>query len=63
MTSQAEDFTRLLDYLKAARGFDFSGYKLSSWCGGCGFFSRTEEAERNAALLREMLSSFPAQDE
>src|SRR5258706_4196660 len=26
----AQDFVRLLDYLKANRGFDFSGYKLSS---------------------------------
>ncbi len=26
----ANDFVRLLDYLKATRGFDFSGYKLSS---------------------------------
>jgi two-component system CheB/CheR fusion protein len=25
-----QDFTRLLGYLKTARGFDFSGYKLSS---------------------------------
>jgi two-component system CheB/CheR fusion protein len=25
-----QDFVRLLDYLKVARGFDFSGYKLSS---------------------------------
>src|SRR6476620_4463960 len=24
------EFVRLLDYLKATRGFDFSGYKLSS---------------------------------
>jgi two-component system CheB/CheR fusion protein len=28
--SPASDFVRLLDYLKSARGFDFSGYKLSS---------------------------------
>src|SRR6478672_6610753 len=26
----SHDFVRLLDYLKANRGFDFSGYKLSS---------------------------------
>jgi hypothetical protein len=26
----SQDFVRLLDYLKANRGFDFSGYKLSS---------------------------------
>ena len=28
--SAASDFVKLLDYLKAARGFDFSGYKLAS---------------------------------
>ena len=28
--SPASDFVRLLDYLKSSRGFDFSGYKLSS---------------------------------
>ncbi len=28
--SPASDFVKLLDYLKSARGFDFSGYKLSS---------------------------------
>jgi len=28
--SPTHDFVRLLDYLKAYRGFDFSGYKLSS---------------------------------
>src|SRR3954462_1523404 len=28
--SPTHDFVRLLEYLKASRGFDFSGYKLSS---------------------------------
>jgi two-component system CheB/CheR fusion protein len=28
--ASASDFVKLLDYLKATRGFDFSGYKLSS---------------------------------
>ncbi|HEV2856108.1 MAG TPA: CheR family methyltransferase [Thermoanaerobaculia bacterium] len=28
--SPASDFVKLLDYLKSTRGFDFSGYKLSS---------------------------------
>ncbi|MFL6195335.1 MAG: CheR family methyltransferase [Thermoanaerobaculia bacterium] len=28
--SSGNDFTRLLDYLKASRGFDFSAYKVSS---------------------------------
>ncbi|HYX22760.1 MAG TPA: CheR family methyltransferase [Thermoanaerobaculia bacterium] len=28
--SPASDFVKLLEYLKSARGFDFSGYKLSS---------------------------------
>ncbi|HEX6903218.1 MAG TPA: CheR family methyltransferase [Thermoanaerobaculia bacterium] len=28
--STATDFTKLLDYLKASRGFDFSAYKMSS---------------------------------
>ena len=28
--SNAADFNKLLDYLKASRGFDFSGYKVSS---------------------------------
>jgi two-component system CheB/CheR fusion protein len=28
--SAASDFVKLLDYLKSTRGFDFSGYKLSS---------------------------------
>ena len=29
-SESSSDFTRLVDYLRAARGFDFSGYKMSS---------------------------------
>src|SRR5262245_46803072 len=30
MSSESAEFSKLLDYLKAARGFDFSAYKVSS---------------------------------
>jgi len=29
-TTERNDFARLLEYLKATRGFDFSGYKIST---------------------------------